>query len=252
MNRRVVLPLLVLVAGTLFATGCFRPARGPAPGSLAGRVIVLDPGHNGRNWSAPSVVNSLVFVGNGTKACDTTGTSTDSGLSESAYTFDVAIRTRAILEAAGATVVLTRPDDSGVGPCITERAAIGNRAGAAVAVSIHADGGPAGGRGFHVIIPGPVPGYNDAMVAPSWRFGLKLRDSYNQVSGMPVSTYVGRDGLSLRSDLGGLNLSTVPKVFIETGNMRNGEDAALLGDTEFRDRAAAGIAEGIGDFLNGG
>jgi len=31
----------------------------------------------------------------------------------------------------------------------------------------------------------------------------------------------GKDGIDVRNDLGGLNWSTIPKVFIETGNMRN-------------------------------
>ena len=48
--------------------------------------------------------------------------------------------------AEGATVVLTRTSNTGVGPCVTERAAIGNRARADAAISIHADGGPPGGR----------------------------------------------------------------------------------------------------------
>ena len=43
---------------------------------------------------------------------------------------------------------------------------------------------------------------------------------------MPYATYLGNAGLSERSDLGGLNLSDVPKVFIETGNMRSATDAA--------------------------
>src|SRR3712207_8597199 len=41
-----------------------------------------------------------------------------------------------------------------------------------------------------------------------------------------------------RSDLGGLNLSDVPKVFIETGNMQNPRDAALLRQRSFQARAA--------------
>ena len=36
--------------------------------------------------------------------------------------------------------------------------------------------------------------------------------------------------LDYRSDLGGLNLSTVPKIFIECGNMRNADEAAKFQD----------------------
>ena len=45
------------------------------------------------------------------------------------------------------------------------------------------------------------------------------------------STYVG--GLVARGDLGGLRLSDVPKVFIETGNMRNAADARKLESRRF-------------------
>ena len=67
--------------------------------------------------------------------------------------------------------------------------------------------------------------------------------------GMPYANYVASQGLDTRSDLGGLNLSTVPKVFIECGNMRNATDAALLGSPDFRQRAAQALAQGIEAFL---
>ena len=221
----------------------------PSPASaLAGRVVVIDPGHNGANGANPSVINQLVDVITERKACDTSGTETNGGYSEHEYTFDVATRVRDLLAAQGVRVELTRPDDAGVGPCITERAAIGNRAGADLAVSIHADGGPAGGRGFHVIRPASLPGHTDGIVADSDRFADLLVSAFRG-TGMPPATYIGSGGLDRRSDLGGLNLSTVPKVFIETGNMRNATDAALLGDPGWRQRAASAIAFAIGAYL---
>jgi N-acetylmuramoyl-L-alanine amidase len=216
---------------------------------LSGAVIAIDPGHNGGNGSHPSEINRLVNAGGFTKACDTTGTSTNGGYAEAAYTFDVATRLAAVLRSAGATVVLTRQDNTSVGPCVDERAAIGNRADADAAISIHADGGPSGGRGFHVIEPALVKGYTEAIVAPSARLGAAVRASYATGTGMPPSTYAGKDGIAVRGDLGGLNLSTVPKVFIETGNMRNATDAALLTDAAFRQRAAEAIAAGLDAFL---
>jgi N-acetylmuramoyl-L-alanine amidase len=210
---------------------------------------VLDPGHNEGNVAYPDEINRQVFIGTGSKACDTTGTATDAGYSEAAYTTDVASRVSAILVAHGATVVLTRDASTPWGPCIDERARIGNDAHADAAVSIHADGGPADGRGFHVIQPAPVAGYNEAIVAPSHDLALALRGAYEAATAMPRATYIGSDGLSTRSDLGGLNLSTVPKVFIETGNMRNATDAALLADAAFRQQVAAGIAAGIEAYL---
>src|SRR5919198_5705902 len=93
---------------------------------LAGKTIVIDPGHNGGNYAHPREIDRLVDAGTLRKPCDTTGTATASGYTEAAYNFDVAMRLRAILRRAGARVALTRTTNSGVGPCITRRAEIGN------------------------------------------------------------------------------------------------------------------------------
>jgi N-acetylmuramoyl-L-alanine amidase len=151
--------------------------------------------------------------------------------------------------------VFTRDDDTGVGPCVTERAEIGNRAArdaapgtAVVALSLHADGGPPGGVGFHVIEPLPVAG-NAVIVQPSRRLGVAVREAFRRGTGEPVSTYTGTDGITRRKDLGGLNLSRVPKVFLECGNMRNARDAARLADPAWRGRAAAALAAGLQRYL---
>lgn len=211
---------------------------------------MLDPGHNEGNSRHASEINQQVDIGNGTKACDTTGTATDDGYSEASFNTDVASRVAAILRSASATVVITRDASTPWGPCITERAAIGNDAHADAAVSIHADGGPPDGRGFHVIEPARVAGHNDDIIEPSKQLALDVRDAYRSATGLPFSTYLGHDGLDARDDLGGLNLSTVPKVFIETGNMRNATDAALLKDSAFREKIATGIADGLISFVS--
>jgi N-acetylmuramoyl-L-alanine amidase len=68
---------------------------------------------------------------------------------------------------------------------------------------------------------------------------------------MPVSNYAGLGGIEVRGDLGGLNLSTVPKVLIECGNIRNATDAALLANPAFRQQAAEALTSGLGAFLAG-
>ncbi|HEU0305065.1 MAG TPA: N-acetylmuramoyl-L-alanine amidase [Gaiellaceae bacterium] len=221
----------------------------PGASPLQGTTIAVDPGHNGRNWAHPREINRLVDAGTLRKACDTTGTATASGYAEPAFTFDVALRLRRILKAKGATVVLTRTSNTGWGPCITERAAIGNRAQADAAVSIHADGGPPSGRGFHVIYPPSIRGLTDDIALPSRCLALAMRRSYGSGTGLPLATYIGGAGLSVRSDLGGLNLSHVPKVFVETGNMRNRRDAALLESPGFRERIARALAAGLARYI---
>ena len=219
------------------------------PATFTGTVVVLDPGHNERNSSHPSEINQPVDIGNGSKACDTTGTATDGGYTEAAFTTDVAGRVAGLLRDAGITVVVTRDASTPWGPCITRRAAIGNEANAVAAISIHADGGPPDGRGFHVIRPLLVAGYNDNIIEPSRQLALAVRDAFSAVTGLPFSNYLGSDGIDARDDLGGLNLSTVPKVFIETGNMRNATEASLLEDPAVRQQIAAGIADGLLRFV---
>ncbi len=219
---------------------------------LDGKVIVIDPGHNEHNAQHTAEINQPVDVITETKECDTTGTATNDGYTEAAYNTDVATRVAAILRARGATVVLTRGPQTPWGPCVTERARIGNDAHADAAVSIHADGGPASGRGFHVIEPGLVAGHNDAIIDPSHRLALVLRDTFRDETPMPTSNYLGQNGIDRRTDLGGLNLSTVPKVFIETGNMRNATDAQLLETDAFRQRAAQAIADALTTFVTTG
>jgi N-acetylmuramoyl-L-alanine amidase len=215
---------------------------------LAGEVVGIDPGHNGLNYSAPSVIDAPVSNGTGTEPCDTTGTATDSGYTEAQFNFDVASDLQADLQAEGATVVLTRSNNAGVGPCVTTRAAIVNDAHADVAVDIHADGGPADGRGFAVLEP-TADGPNDGVIASSAAFAATLRNAFVAGTSLPVSTYDGIDGLQPRDDLAGLNLTTVPKVLIECGNMRNATDAALLVTPAFQQQAAAAMAQAITEFL---
>ncbi|MCG7203887.1 N-acetylmuramoyl-L-alanine amidase [Streptomyces arenae] len=223
---------------------------------LKGKVVVIDPGHNPGNFQHTSEINQKVDIGTNWKECDTTGTSTNAGYSEARFTLDVAHRLRTLLERQGATVKLTHDGDRPAwGPCVTRRAQIGNDAHADAAISIHADGAPEGDRGFHVILPASVhSGGADTrpIVASSRTLGERVEKDFAAVTGSAPSNYVGGGtGLDVRKDLGGLNLSTVPKVFIECGNMRDSKDAARLTSGAWRQKAAQGISDGITGFLHG-
>jgi N-acetylmuramoyl-L-alanine amidase len=213
-----------------------------------GRVVVLDPGHNGGNAAHPEQINQPVPAGRGrTKPCNTTGTATNAGYTEHAFTWDVSVRVRDVLTARGVRVVLTRSNDSGVGPCVNERAAIGNRENATAVVSIHADGSTnAGAHGFHVAYSSPP--LNAAQGEPSLRLARTLRDGMRS-AGLATSNYIGSDGLSARDDLAGLNLSERPAVLVECGNMRDANEAATLSSAAGRQRYATAIAEAILAYL---
>jgi N-acetylmuramoyl-L-alanine amidase len=220
-----------------------RPAR-----PLAGKVVGIDPGHDGGNFDDPSFINQLIWNGRESETCDTTGTETDSGYTEAQFNFNVASYLRADLIADGARVVMTRSSNTGVGPCVTTRAEIINRAHADVAIDIHADGGPPGGRGFTVLEP-VADGPNDKVIASSQRFGSDVRAALLHDTSMPASDYDGVDGIDARDDLAGLNLTTVPKILIECGNMRNATDAALLVEPAFQRLLARAFTAAIVVFL---
>ncbi|MDP5311649.1 N-acetylmuramoyl-L-alanine amidase [Streptomyces poriferorum] len=226
-----------------------------ASGPLSGKTVVIDPGHNPDNHLHTSEINRQVDIGTTHKECDTTGTSTNSGYAEARFTLDVSHRLRTLLQAQGAKVVLTYDDDRAFGPCVDERARIGNKAGADAVVSVHADGSAVGNRGFHVILPASVRGGGadtSKIVGPSRDLGTRIAGLFVRATGSAPSNYIGGNtGLDTRKDLGGLNLSTVPKVFIECGNMRDPKDAALLTSAGWRQKAAQGIADGISSYLNG-
>jgi N-acetylmuramoyl-L-alanine amidase len=239
-------------AGTRAASASPVPLPSESPAEPPA-VVVLDPGHNGGNAAAPEEINRQVPAGGFTKPCNTTGTGTDGGYPEHAFTFDVAVRTAELLRAEGVTVVLTRTDDAGVGPCVDARAAVANDTGAALAVSIHADGAAAGARGFHVIEPARAPdGGNADILVPSQDAAHDLRTAFSAATGLAPATYPGglvEPGLTRRDDLAGLNLARVPAVFIECANMRDPQDAAVVSDPEWRQHAAQGIADGVRAFL---
>ncbi len=88
--------------------------------SLAGAeqgalVVVLDPGHGGR------------YPHDGARG--------PRGLREKSIALSVAIKTKEVLEAAGATVILTRDKDEDIS--LAERVRIANEAGADLFLSIH-------------------------------------------------------------------------------------------------------------------
>lgn len=200
--------------------------------SLRGVVVLIDPGHNGANARHLREINRLVDAGGLKKPCNTTGTG-NSQMTESRLNWLLAQQLGARLTRLGASVKYTRPNDAGWGPCIDARGKMAARVGAAVLVSLHGDGEPSRYSGFHVIYRFP------GSAALATRVRNSLADQ-----GLSTSTLY-RGGLVKRSDLGTLNWSTPPAVMLESGNMKNGADAALLDSVAGRERFATGIAAAL-------
>lgn len=226
------------------------PVTTPRPKVLAGMTVGIDPGHNGQNFANPAYLNQIIWNGRERETCDTTGTQTASGYTEALFNFNVARYLKADLRKDGARVVMTRYSNNGVGPCVDRRARILDNAHANVAIDIHADGGPTSGRGFTVLEP-IADGPNNAVIGSSLRFGSDVHQAFLSDTPFGVSTYYGHDGYILRNDLAGLNLTTVPKVLIECGNMPNPADAALLTSPKVQREIARALEAAIIRFLTG-
>lgn len=249
----------VVTAAVLVTLSGLTPAAVADPASpdmsikLVGKTVFLDPGHQGPNHTE----NLAKQVGNGrggTKDCQTTGMTTVNGVPEHTINWKVAELVRAALQDLGATVVLSRQDDSGWGGCVDERAQAANASGADVAVSIHADGAPAQNRGFHLIVPQlpiPDPKADQVQSGPGLVATKAVRDAYLE-AGFPAANYAGaQDGLQTRADVAGPAMTTVPDVFLEMGNGANVEDAALLESPEGQVKHALAITTGLVGFLLG-
>jgi len=239
------------------SAGQAAPTTPAAPAPLAGRVVVLDPGHQLGNARFAAQINRPVDAGGFAKACNTTGTASDRGYPEATFAWEVAVEVRRRLRRLGARVRMTREDNTADawGPCIDERGRLGNpgRPGptAEVRVSIHADGNRSpSAHGFHVIEPGDLAGWTDDVRAASGRLAVAVRDALVD-AGFAPSTYLGENGIDVRTDLGTLNHSDVPVVMAELGNMRHADDAAVMASEAGRRRYARALTTAIRAFLAG-
>jgi len=246
---------VLVTAGPAAATYDFRVSSADSAGArlpLAGRVVVIDPGHQLGNHNFPGRINHQVPAGGFTKPCNTTGTATNAGYPEATFTWRVSRVLKTRLEQLGATVHLTRHSNrqDRWGPCVDVRGRDGNRRPADLKISIHGDGSyAAGARGFHVIAPTDRPRWTHDIYRPSRRLALDTRAALRSV-GLRVANYVaGGDGLDFRSDLGTLNLSNLPTVMVELGNMRNPRDARRMTSKTGRATYARGLALAVRRFL---
>lgn len=220
------------------------PNAGAVPSNIAGMIVFIDPGHNGANDA--SIGRQVTTGRGGTKDCQTSGTATNTGYMEHNFTWDTALRVRAALTALGVRTALSRGNDTGLGPCVDERANMANSLRPNAILSIHADGGPPSGRGFHVNYSAPP--LNPVQAGPSVQYARIMRDQM-QAAGIPPATYIGQNGLYGRSDLTGLNLAQYPSILVECGNMKNPIDSALMESADGRQKYADALVRGVAGFL---
>lgn len=184
---------------------------------LRGKIVVIDAGHGGKD----------------------NGTSYGS-YKEKEIALGVAKALKSALFSAGASVVMTRDDDSY--PSLGERPALANQSGAAVFVSIHVNSVPkADSRSgsitfFHLEDP------LDRLLAEC------IQNELARASAIP-SLGIWSDGRIYTNGFKVLRDSTVPSVLIEMGFLNHRFDRAELAKAGYNERAAAAILKGIKIFL---
>lgn len=193
---------------------------------VAGAHVVLDPGHGGEE---PGAVGP-------------------SGLREADANLDIALRVRTLLEAEGATVVLTRDRD--VRMTLATRAAIARALDPIAFVSIHHNAAPLG--------KGSSPGselYHQLDTPGSQRLaGLLWEELQSQLSPYGTDWAVGdqpgaraRRSARTGDDYYGVlrQAEHVPAVLTEAAFLTNPAEEALLRTEEFRQAEARAIADAV-------
>ena len=234
-----------MAAGLLIAASTpVAPPSTAAPANIAGMIVFLDPGHNGANDA--SISRQVPTGRGGTKDCQASGSATNDGYPEHTFAWDTTLRIRAALTALGVRTAMSRGDDTGLGPCVDERAAMAN------AFRPNADRQhprrrrPTDGTRF------PRPLLVAAAQRRPGRSRRAVRAGHARPaagSGIPPSNYIGSGGLNPRADIAGLNLAQFPSILVELGNMKNPADSALITSPEGRQKYADAVVRGIAAFL---
>ena len=175
--------------------------------ALPGKVVVVDPGHGGRDRGA-----------------------TGHGLEEAAIVEDLAARLEGRLSAVGVRTLLTRGVDSC--PTDAERAAFANDAGADLVLSLHVDRAdsprPHGVASYHF-----GAGRGTTSTVGEQLASLVQREVVARTDLLDCRVHEKTWEL--------LRLTRMPAVRLEVGHVTSPGDAARLSDPAFRDTVAEAV-----------
>jgi N-acetylmuramoyl-L-alanine amidase len=125
----------------------------------------------------------------------------------------------------------------------SQRAAIANKAHAALFIRLHCDGISDGAKhGFSTLIPAKNQWTGPIMTASAKAGRIVQRDALS-------ATGAADAGVVQRSDLSGFNWSKVPTVLVEMGFMSNRAEDKALTTGSYQQKLATGLANGVVDYL---
>lgn len=206
-----------------------------------GKRIVIDPGHQEH---ANSTLEPLGPGSDEMKAKVTGGTSgVSTGTAEYQLNLDVSLKLRDELQRRGYEVIMIREtNDVDIGN--RDRAEIANNADADVFVRIHANGSQdSSAAGMMTICQTESNPYNGQLYRQSRKLSEDILDCAAAATGAEKEYVWETDSMS------GINWCQVPVTIFEMGYMSNPQEDERLSQSDYQDRIAGGVADGIDRFF---
>ena len=206
----------------------------PLPFTESRRVVVIDPGHGGKDSGAKSLAN---------------------GEYEKNYALDCSRRLQRLLEAAGWQVIMTRTNDTYL--TLPERVAIADRAKADLFLSLHFNSGTGNGAQAGVetfcLTPRGMPStlLRETSDDPREQHPNNAFDDLNFYLATRVhrsvlaATGAGDRGVRRARFMGVLRGQNRPAVLIEAGYLTNQAEARKVATPAYRQSIAEGIAKAL-------
>ncbi|MBU8881153.1 N-acetylmuramoyl-L-alanine amidase [Bacillus sp. FJAT-29790] len=181
---------------------------------LKDRVIVIDPGHGGKDPGASG--NSL---------------------NEKTVVLEVAKLVQAKLESQGAKIVMTRSGDTF--PTLGDRVTTSQNSYGELFVSIHANAASASAKGAETF-------YDDSANANGSESNELAKEIQKQIVALAGMTDRGVKNTGFYV----IKNQNVPSVLVELGFITNAEDAAKLGSAQYQELYAEAIYRGILNYYS--
>ncbi len=206
-----------------------------------GRLIVIDPGHQGKGNSdkepiGPGATEMKAKVASGTKGCV-------SGLYEYELTLMVSEKLCQELKGRGYEVIMVRTSHD-VNISNAERAQVANEAGADVFIRIHANGSDnTSVSGIETLCQTASNPYNAAYYEESRALSEQVLEGMVNAAGAKKRSVVETDTMS------GINWCQVPVTIVEMGFMTNEAEDSLMATEDYQTKLAQGMADGIDAYF---
>lgn len=205
-------------------------------------VVAIDAGHQARGNSQLEPIGPGASTQKAKVAGGATGTATR--IPEYQTTLNVSLKLRDVLQSRGYKVVMIRTTNN-VNISNRERAEMANNAGAGAFIRLHCDGiGNSGVTGASVQEPANGNPYMSAgNVSASQSLGRTVLNHYCSTTG------IRNRGMAARNDLSGINWCKTPVCLLEMGFISNGDEDRKLNNSDFQQKIAEGIANGIDAYF---